>query len=123
MNEQRELGIKQLRHRLAVAIRDTVLDRLHNPRSIAAMTGVPEAELGTVSDLRADERAALIHVVANGIDAGIAHFLYGLDNQPDGLRVLFGDEELNPESLCCLTSGQPPIAMESRFDELGNPKV
>lgn len=87
------------------------------------MTGIPREELGVLADLRDDERQSLVSAVAQMIDQSIQHFLYGLDNQPDGIEVRYNGDLLNEESAYQLSDPElPPIADESLFDINGVPR-
>lgn len=122
MNNQ-ELGIKNFRRRLAFGIRDTVLLQLNNPKCTSDMTQIPVSELGVISDISDDERQSLLLFVARAVDAGIHHFLYGLDNQPDGFVIKYNGDTLNKDGLYLLSNQDlPPISQESLFDDNGNKK-
>jgi hypothetical protein len=118
----REAGVRSFRKRLAVGIRDTVLSSINDLAGLSRMTGIPEPELGLLADLREDERQALACVVARGLDHGIFHFLYGLDNEP-GFKISYEGVTLNRDERYDLTNkGLPPIWNESAFDESGSPR-
>jgi hypothetical protein len=117
-----EIGIKVFKHRLVMAIRDGVLAAVNSPDSVSAATGIPVQELGIISDLREDQRTALAKIISGAIDVGIDHFLYGLDNQPEGLRVFYFEVQLNEEGMLLLSDGKPQLSDMSRYDQDGLPK-
>jgi len=119
-----DIGIKNFRKRLVVAIRDTVLAYVNSPADISRMTGIPAAELGSIADLSEDQRQTVAVVVARALDEGLHHFLYGLDNQADGFEIRYNGAQLNPEGLDRLAdTGLPSFGEESRFfDADGVPK-
>ena len=121
MDTKQQTGIRNLKLRLAVSIRDAVLMAVVSPNDLATLTGIPRQELGTIADLRDDQRVALAGLMARVVDDGIHKFLYGLDNQPDGLEVRYQGQLLNDET-CCLPDDNVPIWQFSQFGRDGLPK-
>jgi len=118
-----DIGIKNFRKSLVVAIRDTVLAYVNSPTDISRMTGIPAAELGALADMSEDQRQSIAVVVARALDEGLWHFLYGLDNQADGFEIRYNGVQLNTEAFYRLTDTElPSFAEESRFDADGVPK-
>ncbi len=118
-----ELGVRNFRCRLAVAIRDGVLNALDNPASEATYRNIPLAELGPVAELTADQRTEWKKLIAGIIDRGIHHFLYGLDNQADGFEIRYEGALLNDEGTYPLSSAGASLADVSEFDAEGNRKL
>jgi hypothetical protein len=120
-NESRKSGGEVLVSRLVVAIRDGVLSTINDPEGVTALTGIPKQELGPIDDLRDDQRAALAKLIAWSVDVGIAHFLSGLDDEPDGLELHYNGVCVNDGS-CSLPDSSVAISDWSRFDRDGAPK-
>lgn len=118
----KQIGIKNFRWRLVVAIRDCILRAVDDPRSEAHKRNIPVAELGPIADLSDDQRAAFKTMLAHITDEGIYQFLYGLDNQPDGFVINHSGIRLNGEEFA-LSSRERPLSDESAFDESGNRKM
>jgi hypothetical protein len=118
-----ENAIRNFRRRLVLAIRDGVLSAVAHPKGFSAETGIPVQELGTIADLRDDQRAALAKVMAWAVDEGIFHFLYGLDNQADGLEIRQFAQCLNEEGMYRMSDRSEALSAMSRFDQDGSPKA
>jgi hypothetical protein len=112
-------GVDNFRRRLVSAIRDDILGVVNDPRTEARLRNIPEAELGTLIDLDDIQRNGLASILAGVIDRGLRSFLYGLDNQADGFKILYNGTVLNDDANYPLSDSEKPFFNLSSFDQNG----
>ncbi len=118
MNNRR-LGIKNFRKRIAIAIRDDIFRVFDDPSSEAINRNIPLMELAPVAELSPEQRTEWKKFIAGIIDRGILHFLYGLDSTADGFEIRYYGEVLNNDGDYLLSDISTSISDESQFDSEG----
>lgn len=122
MNNNENIGARTFKARLVTSVRDGVLRIVNDPSLMASFDGIPKAELGTIVDLKDHERQILAMVIARTIDQGIESLLYGLDDEPEGIQILYNGEVLNKDGDYNLSDASNPLLEHSHFDKNGHPK-